>query len=133
MFCEPLSLSAILCLILLIGSDLWFLFPVNIWIGAGVGATFFSCLGAAVGVGCEGVWVGWEGVGVAVGCGAFSASAFFSGWAGAACFEGAALASVSYSTKSAPTSILSFSLAKSFLITPDASDLISTFINLIWD
>jgi len=37
-----------------------------------------------------------------------------------------AVPSVSYSIKSAPTSILPFSPTNSFLMTPEASDLIST-------
>ena len=130
MFWDPLSLSAILCLILFIGSRFWFLEPPT---NCGVttvclGASFVFCL---LSWGCLGLSLGFSS-GVSFG---FSVGVWDWGltcWACWACwvssfFTWATLASSSYSIKFAPTSIFWFSPAKMFVTTPEASAFISTY------
>lgn len=120
-FWDPFSLSAILCLILLIGSLFSDLFPLKVTGGAW--ATGFSTFFSA---GAEG--------------GACLGASFLTSWAGA-CWGGACCccgtsvlgadatspaAEVSTSTKLAPTSSFSPSLTKYLEIFPAKDDLILT-------
>lgn len=133
MFYASLSLSAILSLILFMGTRVSVLVP-PIPVGAFLAVTWFFCgaAGAALGGTAEGVFSaggGYAGVGVATGA-AFgtSAAAAFGGAGGACGAADPALASVSSSKKSAPTSTVSPSAAKYVLITPLSGVTISTVI-----